>query len=110
MRVEDGCKCRCGLGSDADVEVDGRRRCGVGGDVGVGRGREQGEAVPRGSEGVVGRTGLSEGELGDGILPREGLVLLILLLQWWSLSVSGLALRLAMGSRAVCCGEDANWG
>lgn len=46
--------------------------------------------------------------MSDGFLPREGLVLLILLLQEWSLLC--LVLRLAMGSRAVCCGEDANWG
>lgn len=42
------------------------------------------------------------------MLPREGLVLLILLLQ--ERSPWCLVLRLAMGSRAVCCGEDANWG
>lgn len=44
----------------------------------------------------------------NAILPREGPVLLILLLleraPWC------LVLRLAMGSGAVCCGEDANWG
>lgn len=74
--------------SEVEVGVGVGVGVGIGDGVGVARDWDKGEAELSECKCGVGRDGLWV-RVSDGILPREGLVLLILLLQEWSRWCSG---------------------
>lgn len=76
--------------SEVEVGVGVGVGVGIGDGVGVARDWDKGEAELSECKCGVGRDGLwVRVRVSDGILPREGLVLLILLLQEWSRWCSG---------------------
>lgn len=111
-----GADCDCGCRNaqvDGGVQVGSRGGCGCRSVSAVVlcvvvRDRVQGEGLRSEYEcGGAGRDGLSEDE---SWIAAEGGIGAVDLVVAGVVAVWCLVLRLAMGSRAVCCGEDANWG